>query len=332
MPFTANKMSTLPKVPETASDRIGESTSASATEARRAPVIDKDASLLGSIVELVRVRQWPKNAVVFAPLLMSTEISSATVTAECYLFVLFCLSSSLVYVVNDSLDAKHDRLHPDKRLRPLASGRLGVAGALTTAIALAATVVALSLVFTTSVVFLVLFFIAMNVCYSCYLKRIAIVEIFIISLGFLLRVTAAFLAISMSIPAYLLMFVFFACLFLSLGKRRKEATLAGREQATSHRAVLSDYNMPFLNAALMITAANAILFHALYTFGQTAGGDWPVSTLFSSIVVTYVIFRYLQIVYVEGRGGDPTETLMKDKAIVSGIAVWIMIRLAAHLG
>jgi 4-hydroxybenzoate polyprenyltransferase len=274
-------------------------------------------------IALLRPRQWTKNGLVFVGLLFSLSLTQLPLVVRCCLaFVVLCLLASGTYIVNDVLDAPRDRLHPTKRRRPIAAGRIGPGEAL----ALAALLLVGSLLLAwwlghhflaVGVTYLLLTF-----SYSLWLKHYPIVDVLTIAAGFVLRAAAGAILIDVPISPWLLGCTFLGALLIALGKRRNELlTLEG--QALAHRGSLEGLTVEFLDQLSLMMASASIVFYALYTFFvQPSYPPWLMLTI---PVVIYGIFRYLYLVRVEGHGGSPEELLLTDRPLLGTVVLWVLL-------
>lgn len=271
-----------------------------------------------ALVRAARPRHWIKNFVCLAGIVFAGRLGDpAAHGAVLRLFAAICLASSALYVLNDVVDRDADRLHPVKRLRPIASGRLTVPTALLWSFALA--MVATWLIAGANVRTQVLFalFIALNLAYSLGVKSIAVVDVISIAVGFALRVQIGIDVISAPRSPWILLCMFFTALFLGFGKRRGEVMLLGAD-AARHRAVLADYSLPFLDVLLAMSATTALVCYSLYAVTVHTSTEFLATIL----PVTYGIARYAGLVARGAHGGDPGEILSRDPPLLLAVAVW----------
>ncbi|NOX62453.1 MAG: decaprenyl-phosphate phosphoribosyltransferase [Chloroflexi bacterium] len=270
----------------------------------------------------MRPRQWSKNLIVFAALVFDVKFMQPqplmrTVGA----FVIFCLVSSSVYLLNDLVDIEKDRAHPTKRNRPLASGALSpwVAIAAMIGLLLMALSAAFALDWTLAAVTLLYFL--TNVAYSFYLKHVVIVDAMIVAMGFVLRVLAGAIVVQVErFSPWLYVCVTFIALVIALGKRRAEITSLDKE-AGNHRAILDEYTVPLLDQLIGIMTAATIVAYSLYTFSAE---NLPKNDLMMLTIpfVVYFLFRYIYLVRVKELGGSPDELLFKDKHLFFTAIAW----------
>jgi 4-hydroxybenzoate polyprenyltransferase len=299
------------------------------------PVSVHEAGLLSSARYLLislRPKQWTKNLLVYMALLFSVGetwhlrdvdswlplLGKATAT-----FVLFCLVCSAEYLVNDIRDRETDLLHPGKRLRPIASGRLSVATAGVWAAVLAAVGLAGSFAIEPRVGFVVLGYTGVTLAYSFYLKHVVLLDLMIIAAGFVLRAMAGAFVIDVPISPWLYVVTALGALFLAINKRRAELVLL-KEDANQHRPILDEYTPQLLDQMASIVTASTLVAYGLYTFTAAA---LPAnhSMMLTTPFVLYGIFRYLYLVHARGEGGSPEEVLLKDWPLIVDVVLWVAV-------
>jgi 4-hydroxybenzoate polyprenyltransferase len=286
-----------------------------------------------SLLKTMRPRQWPKNLFIFAALVFDRQLLTlAPLLRTLAGFVLLCLASGLVYIINDLVDLPRDRQHPTKRLRPLASGRLTVRAARIVAAILAALTLAASLALNLSFGLIVAVYVASNLLYSFWLKHVPIIDVFVVASGFLLRVAAgvALLTVERFSP-WLYVCTTLLALYIGFGKRRAEIVLLA-DGANAHRRVLDGYTIPFLDQLIVIVSATTIVAYSLYTFSAP---NLPSNHLMMLTIpfVIYGIFRYLYLVQVENAGGAPEDLFTTDKPLMATFVLWGLAVVAAlYLG
>jgi 4-hydroxybenzoate polyprenyltransferase len=277
---------------------------------------------LKPLVQSMRPRQWVKNGLLFIPLIFDKQLTNWPALARVGLgFVLFCILSSLVYIINDLMDIEADRNHPLKRQRPIASGRLKVSTA-----RIAAGV--LALVFFVSAIWLSpeyaligLIYLALNLAYSAWLKHTPILDVMILASFYVLRVGAGVVLIDVhQFSPWLYLFTTFLALFLGIGKRRAELYLLA-DDANSHRKSLEGYSLSLLDQLILIVSSSAIITYSLYTFSAP---NLPANHAMMLTIpfVIYGIFRYFYLVHMEQCGGEPEEVLFTDKPLQAAILLW----------
>ena len=274
------------------------------------------------LIKTMRPKQWVKNVFIFAPLTFDVKLFNLYYLAKTLAgFVLLCLISGAVYIVNDLADIEQDRQHPEKRKRPLPSGQLS------THVALAAAVVmpllGLPLGFLLDPIFggILTGYLLIQLAYSFWLKNIVIVDVMLVASGFILRVVAGVpLVKAERFSPWLYICMMLLALLIGFGKRRHELVLL-KENANMHRQSLQDYNLPLLDHIISIVTASTLLAYALYTF--SAPNLPPNHTMMLTLpFVLYGIFRYLYLIHVKGMGGAPEEIAFSDRPLQATVVLW----------
>jgi 4-hydroxybenzoate polyprenyltransferase len=234
--------------------------------------------------------------------------------------LLFCLLSSIVYIVNDLADLKADRMHPKKKLRPLASGKLSTTVAIIAAVVLF--LITFPLAYLLSPVFAAIFaaYLVLNLAYSKWLKHIPLVDVMVISAGFVLRIAGGASVILVIFSPWLYVVTTLFSLYIGFGKRRAELALLA-EDANSHRRVLDGYTIPLIDQMITIVSSCTILAYSLYTFSNPISPNNHAMMLTIPFVM-YGIFRYLYLVQVKQSGGEPEELLLTDHPLQIAIGLW----------
>jgi len=274
----------------------------------------------------LRPKQWVKNFFIFLPLLFSKKIFNADDSAAAVMtFFVFSLFSGAVYLFNDILDYQKDRLHPFKRLRPIASGKLTVTGAWLASLLILISAVTLSSMISVNLTNVALIYFSLNIAYSLHLKKVVILDVLCIAAGFVLRVVAGSVVISVKASHWLLMCAFLISIFIGFCKRRAEITSLN-ENANNHREVLEHYNTAFLDQMIVISTSTTVMSYALYTMSAETVSKFDTENLIYTVpFVLYGIFRYLYIVYKKKLGMSPTEALLKDFPIIICVAAWFVL-------
>jgi len=284
--------------------------------------------LLTAYVRLLRPHQWIKNGFVFVGVVFGHGWKDAELVAGALgLFAAFCLVSSAVYVMNDIADREVDRLHPAKRDRPLARGEIGVRAALPLCIALAFSGIALAAAVSPTAAFLAAAYVGLNLVYSAGLKRVAILDVFMISGGFLLRILAGTVGIGIEPSRWLLLCGLMLTLFLGFCKRRAElAALNGADMGAStlQRIALNGYSKTLLDLMIAVSVAGAAIGYALYSVdSDTIALHGTDRLIYTFPFVLYGMFRYLQVVYVKGGGDDPAWATLHDPQLIAATVGWL---------
>jgi 4-hydroxybenzoate polyprenyltransferase len=278
-------------------------------------------------IKLMRPTQWIKNGFVLMPLIFSGRLfhwEDATKAAA--MFVAFCFASSATYILNDYMDMEQDRVHPQKRHRPLASGKISPAGALVVMLVLilALFVVAIAAqVPLLGYVFLGLYLV-IHALYSIKLKDLVIVDVLTISAGFLIRVLGGAVVLSVTVSSWLILCTFSVAIFLALGKRRHEVLILS-DDASSHRPVLESYSVGLLDQLVQVATTSTFIFYCLYSVaGNPSHGIESEKLAWTIPLVTYGIFRYLFLIYHKENGGSPTELLLTDAPLLGCVILWLI--------
>lgn len=278
--------------------------------------------MLKALLKTMRPRQWTKNVFLFAALVFDKQLF----IFESFLhtlagFALFCLISSSVYIFNDIADVEADRQHPEKKKRPIASGKLPVSIAWTAGVALVLFTLAAAYFLAPGFDAVVAIYFLINMAYSKWLKHIPILDVLIIASGFVLRVHAGVTLIHVQrFSPWLYVVMTLLALFLGFGKRRAELALLA-QGAGSHRKVLDGYTLPLLDQYIMIVSAATIFAYSLYTFSAP---NLPEnhSMMLTIPFVVYAIFRYLYLIEVKHAGGAPEEILLSDRPFQITMILW----------
>lgn len=270
--------------------------------------------LIFGLIQLMRPKQWIKNAFVFAPLLfaglyLNVENIKQTIIAA----LLFCVASSATYILNDLKDIKKDRLHPKKSYtRPLASGLVQPNQAKALMFILYFTLIAVSF-FYTSVVLVITAYLLLNFAYSFYLKHQPVLDIFTIASGFVLRVYAGAVAISVPISSWMFITTLCLALYLASIKRRQELALSG----TASRQTLEKYSLYLLNRYAEMSAIGALLFYSIFVMSEKP------ALVISIPLVLFGMFRYWYITDIHNQGESPTDALLADSQMLVTAFLWV---------
>jgi 4-hydroxybenzoate polyprenyltransferase len=274
------------------------------------------------ILKSMRPRQWLKNIFVFAALVFDRQLFSYRSFLTTSLAVLlFCLVSSLSYLINDLVDIEVDRKHPKKQHRPLASGELSQKNAAIGVIILAVVVFPASFVLDLVFGLIISAYFLLMVAYSMVLKRIPLLDVMVIATGFVLRVAAGVVVINIDmLSPWLFVATTFLALFIALGKRRAEMALL-QDEAGSHRQVLQGYTKDFLDQLLTIVMSTTLMTYCLYTFSSPIASN-NQSMMLTIPFVIYGLFRYLYLIRIKGIGGAPEEIVLTDRHMQITITLW----------
>jgi len=273
-------------------------------------------------LKLLRVQQWYKNLVIFIPLIFSRNLFNLNLfLIELLGFLALCLMSSCNYIINDVLDAEKDRLHPEKKNRPIASGAVkkDTAAIIATVLFVASLMVSYYINWLFILWPLALF--VSTQLYSWKLKDIPIIDIHMIALNFIIRTTAGSIAISVETSTWLFLLAFLLAIFLALGKRWVELATLGKK-AASHRHVFNFYNEELLNSFINIILAMLLASYAFYTFLANTPNDLMMLTI---PIATFILFRYLFLIKSNHKIAERIELLVYDRQLLAGIIIWAFI-------
>jgi 4-hydroxybenzoate polyprenyltransferase len=297
------------------------------------------AGRLYALLLALRPRQWTKNLAIFVGIVFAQRLLQVALFERAIIaFGVFCLASSSIYLFNDLLDLENDRQHPKKKYRPLAAGTLPVSWAkaaigflwlacagLTASlfflpiagVDIFAPLGGANLLFTSTLVA----YLIMMILYSLRLKHVVLLDVFIIAGGFVLRILAGAVVIPVSISSWLYIVTIMLSLLLAFGKRRNELVVM-EGQASNHRQILKEYNLPLLDQMITIVTAATIMAYSLYTSQATTSNHRLMITI---PLVLYGMFRYLYLVYVRKEGGSPEELLLRDRHMLVTVALCVAI-------
>jgi 4-hydroxybenzoate polyprenyltransferase len=277
--------------------------------------------------KIIRPSQWLKNAFLFAPLIFAKHLFDLSyIWREMLAFSGFCLVSSTIYVVNDILDREADKLHPIKRNRPLASGAIGMPEAFVIIGILLVLIVCMVPHLNLHFWYTVILYGLLNLAYSFGLKRVVLVDVFIIAAGFMLRVLAGVFAIEVEISSWLILCTLFVSVFLAVSKRRGELILSSTSESFDTRPVLKQYNLAFMDQIMTIAASGMAISYALYTVADRTVKTFKTENLiFTTVFVLFGIFRYIFLMRDRKTDDDPMHLLLSDAPTIVNIMVWFLV-------
>jgi 4-hydroxybenzoate polyprenyltransferase len=275
--------------------------------------------MLKFLLKSMRPRQWTKNIFVFAALVFDRQLFNPGSLGRTFLaFIVFCLISSSVYLINDIFDLKADQQHPIKKERPIASGRLPISTALVSAVILSILALAIALVLSRELALIALVYLLVNLAYSKWLKHVVLLDVLVIAFGFVLRVAAGVSVIHVQrFSPWLYVCMTLLALFLGFGKRRAEMAYNN----SNTRKVLGGYSIALIDQLLTVVSATTIIAYSLYTFSapNLPGSYWMMLTI---PFVLYGIFRYLYLIQIKNAGGEPEELLLTDRPLQATVLLW----------
>ncbi|HJZ10740.1 MAG TPA: decaprenyl-phosphate phosphoribosyltransferase [Acidobacteriota bacterium] len=296
------------------------------TVATAEPVVE--FTLSGTLKEFIlslRPYQWTKNLVIFAALVFAKELLNVQhLLIATAAFLDFCFLSGAVYVLNDVVDYKHDRFHPIKRQRPIASGRLSRSFAASAGIFLFISSLVTAYLIDRQFFIIALLYTLVTFGYTYYFKNIAILDVMAISLGFVLRAIAGGAVIHVEASFWLLLCTFLLALFLALSKRRHELVFLS-EDAVKHRTNLAEYSPYLLDQMIGVVTASCVIAYTLYTVSAETIAKFQTDKLSLTIpFVIFGIFRYLYLIHQRKEGGTPSLHLISDKPLLISIVLWVI--------
>lgn len=282
-------------------------------------------TIIKALIETMRPRQWIKNLLVFAGILFSLKLfEPKSILRSTAAFFIFCIVSGAVYIMNDLVDYKRDLAHPEKRNRPIASGRLPRRIAILALVILTALSFSLGWWLSAQFALVTFVYFVMNIAYSFKLKNIVIIDVMTIAIGFVLRAVAGAVVISVSFSHWLLMCTMLLALFLAICKRRHELYLIS-DKAANHRVVLEHYSLALIDQMTAIVTASALVAYALYTISPEVIDKFKTNKLIYTFpFVLFAIFRYLYLVMTRNQGGSPEKVFLQDKAMIIDLFLWVL--------
>ena len=285
-----------------------------------------------ALLASLRPRQWVKNLFVFAGVIFSQQMLTPLAWTALGAFVIFCGLSGAIYLFNDVADAERDRLHPSKRLRPIASGALSRTTAVAFGTLLLAGCLAAAFRIGVSFALVALGYVALLTAYSLWLKHVVILDVLTVATGFVLRAVAGAVAVDVEISGWLLICTILIALFLALGKRRHEYRSLSRD-ASAHRPILAEYSESFLDQMISVVTASTVTAYALYTMSPETVAKFHTRLLPLTLpFVLYGIFRYLYLLYRRDLGGNPSDLLVNDRALLFDALLWMLATFAIIYG
>jgi len=273
-----------------------------------------------ALLLLMRPKQWTKNLFVFGAIMFSGNFLSAKLLfSNLFVFVMFCLTSSSVYVFNDIVDADKDRKHPVKKHRPIASGKVSKVQGIVLDIILIAFVITFTSKFNIKVLILLIAYVVMNIFYSFILKNVVIIDVMIITAGFVMRLVSGGVATNVQLSPWIILCTILLSLFIALNKRKSEI-ISMKENSTKTRKILEEYSVELIDKMLTIVTPSILMAYCLYTFQSIQNR----SMMFTIPFVLYGIFRYEYLMGKENIGGKPEDIFTKDVPFLINIVCWFL--------
>lgn len=278
---------------------------------------------MDKIILLLRPHQYVKNLFIFAPLLFSFHFVMDDIVNTAIAFVLFSLIASSIYVFNDLMDIEEDKKHPIKKFRPLASGHVGKSTAKLLIMLLSGTSLVFAFFVNIGLFYVLAFYFLLNLAYSMKLKHITIVDIFIIAMGFVLRLFAGNSVLDTPLSMWIIIMTFLLALFLAVAKRRDDVLLSADGKET--RKNIDGYNLEFVNAIMVFMSGVIVVAYILYTVSSEVIARLHTEYLFlTAFFVILGIMRYMQITFVEENSASPTKIVLKDRFLQLTILLWLV--------
>ncbi len=282
-------------------------------------------SKLPLILKLMRPHHYIKNIFIFIPLFFALKITDMHLLFSAFIaFIAFSLSASAVYILNDYFDIEDDKKHPKKRLRPLASGEVSKKEAIVMMLSLFGFSIALISSLSLGATAILFFYMMMNIAYSLHLKHIAIIDVTIIAIGFVLRLFMGSVVTGIVLSHWIVIITFLLALFMALAKRRDDV-LIYENTGKKMRKVVDGYSLPFLDIAMAIMASVVIVSYIMYTSSpeviERMGSEYLYLT---SLFVIMGVMRYLQITFVFLDSGSPTQIVLKDRFVQFTLILWVV--------
>ena len=273
----------------------------------------------------LRIRQWVKNLFIFAPILFSLNFTNIEYLRNSVLaFLLFSIIAGNIYVLNDIIDRKKDIYHPKKKYRPIASGSLKVLPALVFSFFILIIALSAGFFFNKGFFIIALIYVVINFLYSIYLKNIAIFDVFIIAIGFVLRVMIGGKINSIYLSPWLFIVTFLLALFLGLVKRRQELVSGERDGWSSTRISLKNYSLPLIDQLISITTSATLISYIIYVLNPDIQNYFHTKDLYLTVpFVIFGIFRYLFLTYIKEKGENPEEVIFSDLPFLINLILWI---------
>jgi 4-hydroxybenzoate polyprenyltransferase len=280
--------------------------------------------VIGALFVSFRPKQWFKNLLVFAGLVFSRNLFDLTNFLRSFGgFVAFCLLSSAVYLINDLADVENDRLHPLKRFRPIASGRLRPGAARVSAAVTAALALVAGFVLDWRFGVIGLAYFLMQLAYSFKLKHMVVLDVMTVAAGFALRAVAGTFLVHVTISSWLFVCSILFALFIALAKRRHELVFL-EDGGTTHRAVLENYSETLLDQMMAVATSSTVIAYCLYTIAPETVAKFGTHNLILTVpFVLYGIYRYLFLVYRKEMGGAPERVLLTDVPLLVDVLLWM---------
>ncbi|MGC8797454.1 MAG: decaprenyl-phosphate phosphoribosyltransferase [candidate division WOR-3 bacterium] len=281
--------------------------------------------MLANIIKSMRPKQWVKNLLVFAALIFSENLLAGTrLLRSIAAFVAFCLVSGAVYIINDIVDRENDRMHPKKRLRPIASGKLPLSTAAIAAVIAVSIGIGGGFYLDRRFGLVIAAYFLLQLAYSFMLKKVVVLDVMVVAAGFAMRAIAGTYVISVQISPWLFVCAILLALFLALAKRRHELLFL-EGGGISHRSVLGKYSETLLDQMIAVATSATVIAYCLYTIAPETVRKFGTHNLILTVpFVLYGIYRYLYLVYRREEGGAPEKVLFTDLPLIVDVFLWLL--------
>lgn len=276
-------------------------------------------------LRLIRIKQWLKNLFVFLPIFFAGKILDLHLLLNSIVaFFSFSFIASSIYIINDYIDIEKDRMHPEKKNRPLAAGKIRINHAIIVFLFLVLASYFMGyLIHSWGVILVISVYFVMNLAYSFKLKQIAIIDVVIIALGFLLRIYMGGFATNLPITVWAILVTFFLALVMALGKRRGE--LINVQLTGETRKALDGYNLQFIDIAITMVSTCFVVCYIMYTLDPVIKMNFHYYIIYTSLFAVIGILRYLQLTFVYNKTESPTKVLYKDLFLQIDLAIWVVM-------
>ncbi|MEN8152692.1 MAG: decaprenyl-phosphate phosphoribosyltransferase [Acidobacteriota bacterium] len=284
-------------------------------------------AVLVNYFKSLRVKQWIKNLFIFAPMIFSMNFTNINYLINSIIaFFLFSIVAGNIYVLNDCIDKKNDINHPKKKFRPIASGKISVPAALVLSSIVQVLALTVIFVFNSGFFLIASIYIAVNISYSAFLKKIAIFDVMIIAIGFVLRVMIGGEVNDIFLSPWIFIITFLLALFLGLVKRRQELSGNVKNLTKNTRKSLENYNLPLLDQLISITTSATLISYITYVLNPEIQKYFKTKYLYLTVpFVIFGIFRYLYLTYIKEKGENPEDIIYTDIPFILNIALWLLV-------
>ena len=280
--------------------------------------------MIEDYIKLIRAHHYVKNLMIFFPCFFAGSIYQIVQSTDVFeAFLSFCLVASFIYILNDLRDMEADKLHPTKSKRPLASGKIKPVNAILIGLVLLSLGLSLAFHVNSQVLTLICIYLIMNIAYSLGLKNIAILDVFIVALGFVLRILVGGAASNLLISKWLIITTFLLSLGLVLGKRYDDIVLTNKNISSDIRSVTKKYNLEFIRNALVMVFTLATMCYIIYSIDPLIEQKFESHYFYTtSLPVVLGVFRYFAIVFIENKSASPVKIALRDKFILACLFIW----------